>query len=276
MEKEMKARIVHKHDIEANWDKAVNFIPMQGEIIVYDIDENYNYERIKIGDGQTVVANLPFTVSASVDIPNFNMYYIATEDPDYPLIADAEADNTLAMQNLMRKIHDNGGGIIWLPIGVYGFDRNSADRIRVNDEFQMCVEPMSNVSIMGESLTETVIRVYGTNSDTAWLANQVDKNSTEVALSGFTYQNFTVDMSASSLAVDTNGQFIYSSAAKAFGMKALKNCVFRDLRILHSPATGLGIDMLDNVVIDSIYLYKCGKRLIFCTFTCIIFIVTTL
>lgn len=63
-EKMFNTRIIHKHDTEANWNKAVNFIPMQGEIIVYDIDENYNYERIKIGDGQTVVADLPFTVSA--------------------------------------------------------------------------------------------------------------------------------------------------------------------------------------------------------------------
>ena len=29
-------RIVHKHDIEANWLKAENFIPKQGEIIIYD------------------------------------------------------------------------------------------------------------------------------------------------------------------------------------------------------------------------------------------------
>lgn len=255
MEKEMKARIVHKHDIEANWNKAVNFIPMQGEIIVYDIDENYNYERIKIGDGQTVVANLPFTVSAAVDISDVGIYYIATEDPDYPLIADAEADNTLAMQNLIKKVHDNGGGIIWLPIGTYGFDKNSADRIVVSDDFRMCVKPMSNVSIIGESLTETVIRIYGVNSDTAWIGNQVDRQSTEVALSGFTYQNFTVDMSDAYL---TEGE--YSSTGKAFGMKAIKNCVFRDLRILNSPATGFGIDMLDNVVIDSVYVYNCGKQ----------------
>jgi hypothetical protein len=28
---------------------------MQGEIIIYDIDATYNYERIKIGDGATTV-----------------------------------------------------------------------------------------------------------------------------------------------------------------------------------------------------------------------------
>lgn len=53
-------RIIHKHDIAENWEKATGFIPMQGEIIVYDIDANYNYERIKIGDGATNVNELPF------------------------------------------------------------------------------------------------------------------------------------------------------------------------------------------------------------------------
>lgn len=60
-EKTINSRIIHKHDIEANWSKTVNFIPQQGELIVYDIDENYDYERFKIGDGETLVSALPFT-----------------------------------------------------------------------------------------------------------------------------------------------------------------------------------------------------------------------
>ena len=59
-EKTINGRLINKHDIEANWLKATNFIPIQGEIIVYDIDGTYNYERFKIGDGATVVSALPF------------------------------------------------------------------------------------------------------------------------------------------------------------------------------------------------------------------------
>lgn len=59
-EKNISSRIIHRHDIEANWLKAVNFIPKQGELIVYDIDSTHDYERIKIGDGATVVSSLPF------------------------------------------------------------------------------------------------------------------------------------------------------------------------------------------------------------------------
>lgn len=66
-EKNIKSRIVHKHGIESNWSKATNFIPKQGEIIIYDIDSNHSYERIKIGDGTTKVNNLPFADANKVD-----------------------------------------------------------------------------------------------------------------------------------------------------------------------------------------------------------------
>ena len=63
-ETRLSGRIVNKHDTEANWKKATNFVPMIGELIVYDADEVYGYERTKIGDGKTNVNDLPFEVSA--------------------------------------------------------------------------------------------------------------------------------------------------------------------------------------------------------------------
>lgn len=63
-EKMFNTRIIHKHDTEANWKKAENFIPKEAELIVYDPDENYTYSRLKIGDGITKVNNLPFHAGA--------------------------------------------------------------------------------------------------------------------------------------------------------------------------------------------------------------------
>lgn len=60
MEKNMKTRIQHKHDSAENWNKAINFIPLVGELIVYDADEIYSYPRFKVGDGKTTVVNLAF------------------------------------------------------------------------------------------------------------------------------------------------------------------------------------------------------------------------
>ena len=59
-EKTIKSRIVHKHDSEANWNRSTNFVPKQGELIIYDTDTNHSYARVKIGDGTTNVSSLPF------------------------------------------------------------------------------------------------------------------------------------------------------------------------------------------------------------------------
>lgn len=75
IQKNIKSRIVHKHDLEAHWMRATSFVPLQGELIIYDIEIDadgntlalpegrttpYNYERFKIGDGVTNVNELPF------------------------------------------------------------------------------------------------------------------------------------------------------------------------------------------------------------------------
>lgn len=73
MSKEINTRIVHKHDLEKNWDLASNFIPKNGEIIIYDAEQSVDdlpssraelidYVRIKIGDGVTTVSQLSFTL----------------------------------------------------------------------------------------------------------------------------------------------------------------------------------------------------------------------
>ena len=97
-EKELKARIVHKHDTEANWNKATNFIPKESEFIVYDMDDTHNYFRLKIGDGVTDVINLPFyggslehildgIASGSIRTSNST-----PEDDNYKLGTDAFAE----------------------------------------------------------------------------------------------------------------------------------------------------------------------------------------
>ena len=60
-EKTLKARIVHKTDTAENWQKAVSFTPLKGELIIYGPDTTYSYSRFKIGDGVTNVNDLPFT-----------------------------------------------------------------------------------------------------------------------------------------------------------------------------------------------------------------------
>jgi hypothetical protein len=83
-EKILKSRIVHKHDSAENWSKATNFVPKQGEFIVYDKDSSYNYERLKIGDGVQNVNDLPFVDSCGI--------YVQDVEPDNAVTGDIWID----------------------------------------------------------------------------------------------------------------------------------------------------------------------------------------
>ena len=50
----IKEQVIIKKDTSQNWEKAKNFIPKDGEIIIYtDVGT-------KIGDGKTKIGDLPF------------------------------------------------------------------------------------------------------------------------------------------------------------------------------------------------------------------------
>ena len=76
MAKTINTRVQNKHDIEANWNKAENFIPLAGEIIVYDVDDTHDKPRFKVGDGSTNVNDLPFSIKECIidvtELPNPN------------------------------------------------------------------------------------------------------------------------------------------------------------------------------------------------------------
>lgn len=64
--KQYNVRYQLKSDTETNWNKAGpkngsnGFIPLNGELIIYQADKTHPFSRIKIGDGSTNVVNLPF------------------------------------------------------------------------------------------------------------------------------------------------------------------------------------------------------------------------
>lgn len=81
-EKNINSRVVFKHDIEANWKQAINFVPKAGELILYDPSPNdpnhpYDYTRIKLGDGSTKVNDLPFFFDKLLDLEENLGSYLA-------------------------------------------------------------------------------------------------------------------------------------------------------------------------------------------------------
>lgn len=80
-EKTITTRVQMKTDTASNWEKATNFTPKKGEIIVY----SGNPPRIKVGDGTTKVNALPFATSS---------VYVGETEPtgDYDIWIDTSSD----------------------------------------------------------------------------------------------------------------------------------------------------------------------------------------
>lgn len=52
-------RIKNRYDTLSNFNE-VDYAPLKGEIIIYDVDGNLQHRKMKIGDGETKIGQLPF------------------------------------------------------------------------------------------------------------------------------------------------------------------------------------------------------------------------
>lgn len=169
---------------------------------------------------------------------------------DYGITPDAD-DNSLKFQQMVNTLSENGGGTIYIPIGVYKFDTSKGQYIEGAAGCKCCIKAKSNISIIGESLTGSIFKMTGHSSQGVCMFGYND-SANKNPIEGCTYRNFTVN--GEDCTIDT-----YSSDGKAFFYQYVKNCVWRDIRLIGTPATSLGIDFLDNVVIDSVYCYHSGR-----------------
>lgn len=89
----IKTRIQLKSDTKTNWDIAGNqgFVPLLGELIIYRCTtiDGHNYCKIKIGDGQTNVTNLPFIDAGTLNEKEVEIAKYQTED-DFPSIGSQD------------------------------------------------------------------------------------------------------------------------------------------------------------------------------------------
>lgn len=99
----IKTRIQHKHDIEANWLLATNFVPLAGELIIYDIDAEHSFERFKVGNGVDNVNTLPFVID------------VEQAQADARAYTDDKIDNLFSEWDIMY-VFDGGDADVSLAI----------------------------------------------------------------------------------------------------------------------------------------------------------------
>lgn len=114
-EKRLKARVVHKHKTYAEWYLDVYdesgklrsnpFIPLNGELIIFDPDENCVYRRKKYGDGISNVMELSFAEEIYVgdgDMPENATIQITLDGEDEP---GGVMDDVIAEHNMDTTAH---------------------------------------------------------------------------------------------------------------------------------------------------------------------------
>lgn len=190
--KEFKTRIQHKIDTPENWAKATNFIPLNGEIIVYSYPaEDGLQSKIKIGDGSSYLANLPFinteiTLNGTSKAATTASFYAPTASGTDGYILQAKGEKVA-------------------PVWVDPSDLLSGDFLPVDEltDSYAKVRPLLLSADNGEvSLTPSGIEVENSDGDVITI------NSTGVSATNSQSEDYAI--------LNTQGVSAYSSSGEVY------------------------------------------------------------
>lgn len=178
-DKTLKARVINKHEREADWSAATGFTPWLGEVIVYDPDDNHSYSRLKIGDGVTNVNELPFINENKVD--KVDGKDLSTNDftNEYKNQIDSHnfgENNTLNVETIGTFGNNNTIGCKAYKILKYRVDEaNNKTYVQVDGNAEIANIPVGTpVTLIFD---ETATRVANTVNSIAYV-----ENATEIVL----------------------------------------------------------------------------------------------
>jgi len=146
----------------------------------------------------------------------------------------ASSDVT-AIQNAINTLSTAGGGEVWLQGKEYFVNSN--------------IKLKNNVHIRGNGMFQTKLTATATLGSSAVLgdtSNVIGSQLVNVIVS---------DLEIDGSAMPTSP---YAIGRKGIEGNYLQLCMFQNLYIHNTPASGLGIDNLDRVWIDHCYIKNCG------------------
>lgn len=147
------------------------------------------------------------------------------------MAADGTNDFTAIFTELISKLSAAGGGTIFIPNGKY----------IVNN-----VVILSNISVVGEDIHNTILYPTGTNSAIKG-DNSATNPTTDVLLKNFTVDGVLQD--AIPYVVQAKGVFITH----------IINSVCKDLIIKNTVATGFGCDTFQYGLVQNVTAINCGR-----------------
>ena len=152
---------------------------------------------------------------------------------------DGATDDSPALNALVTAVHDAGGGTIWLPKGVYMLDSP--------------ILWQSNVSLRGEGMGLAILKTrQAAGVGEGFAAIRGLTFSADDPCVNCKFEQFTIDGEEMQITE-------YTSYPKGINIHFMSNCVFRDMEIRNTCATGLGVDHLRNSVVDHVVCINCGR-----------------
>lgn len=157
-------------------------------------------------------------------------------DQQSTIIPSGSATTDVAnIQAAIDEMSAAGGGLVWLQ----------GEEFLINDT----IIPKDNVHIRGNGMFQT--KLTATSALTSGAVMGDTSNTLSDQLINFILTDLEIDGSA----MPTSP---YQIGRKGFEGNYLQLCVFQNLYIHDTPASGLGIDNLDRVWIDHCYVKDCG------------------
>lgn len=202
-EKSLQARIQNKIDLTANWEKATNFIPKKGEIIVYSDGGGTGVPKMKVGDGTTKVGSLKFA-----------------DEGQYLPLAGGKLTGPLSINDYMTINSIAGGssdfnyyGITFYETSI-GPNNNSA---RVVFQYRTSTSGAHTTRVVAPEFEGKLIG----NADTATTATTASKVANALSINGKSYNGSTaVDVGVIGAEYGGSGKTTLEKSAFAF-LKAL-------------------------------------------------------
>ncbi|MGD6933150.1 MAG: glycosyl hydrolase family 28-related protein [Candidatus Bathyarchaeia archaeon] len=154
---------------------------------------------------------------------------------DFGAVGDGVADDTKALNDAISAAENAGGGVVDFNKGNYKC---------------LGVKPKSLVTLQGRGWGETIIKGFDKKTDQA-IIDGTGYYSQTAPLTEFNIYDLEID------GTDMN-RAGYHYNRKGIGNQWMKNCVFHNLFVHDTPATGIGTDYIINGYFESCLVTKCG------------------